>query len=39
MGSQELYGAEVYRTMLQHLVQDDVEMVTLLGEIADALTG
>jgi alkanesulfonate monooxygenase SsuD/methylene tetrahydromethanopterin reductase-like flavin-dependent oxidoreductase (luciferase family) len=26
----------VYRAMLQHLVQDDVEMVTLLGEVAGA---
>jgi alkanesulfonate monooxygenase SsuD/methylene tetrahydromethanopterin reductase-like flavin-dependent oxidoreductase (luciferase family) len=29
----------VYRTMLQHLVQDDVEMVALLGEVAGALSG
>ena len=28
----------VYRTMLQHLVQDDVEMVALLGEVAGALS-
>ncbi len=35
----EYEAVGVYRTMLQHLVTDDVEMVTLLGEVAGALAG
>ena len=35
----EYEAVGVYRTMLQHLVTDDAEMVTLLGEVAGALAG